>query len=116
MFYLDNRQFKIVEISRKDIIHEFSEKTTSPRGVEPIYFYEDGALCRWSIDGKKIRLQECSGAKAESILYSYAEGDAADLHNIYFYNTLDELKAYIRLLIEDCAETEEEKRYLEKLL
>lgn len=114
MFYLDNHQFEIVEISREDIIHEFSEKTTSPRGVEPIYFYEDGAWCRWNIGGKKTRLQECS--EAEDILYSYAVGDAADLHNTYFYDTLDELKAYIKLLIEDDVETEEEKQLLEKLL
>ena len=47
---------------------------------------------------------------------SYAVGDAADLHNTYFYDTLDELKAYIKLLIEDDVETEEEKQLLEKLL
>lgn len=101
MFYL-NREFKIVEISREDIIHEFSETTTSPRGVMPKYFYEDGAIWNWGYGGSNLtKYRDCGEEEAKAILYSFAVDDAAEFHNVYFYKTLDELETYIKILIED---------------
>lgn len=101
MFYL-NHEFKIIEISRENIIHEFSEKTTSPRGVMAKYFYENGAIWKWGYCGNNLtKYRDCSECEAKDILYSFAVNDAAELHNVYFYETLDELGTYIKVLIED---------------
>ena len=77
-YYFDRQNFRIVEATADEIIHTFSEETTSPRGIEPKFFYEDGSLWYWTARGERHHFKGCTKEEAEQQLLSWAIADASN--------------------------------------
>ena len=99
MFYFDRDNFRIVELSVEDVIHQFGKETPTPYGVGQKYFFEDGYIWTWDCGGKRHRNFECTEEESKKILLDWAvENAAADTTNggTLIYETkqevLDDLK------------------------
>lgn len=103
MFYFDRNNFRIVELSEEDVIHQFSEEFTTPYGVGPRYFWEDGYIWTWYAGGKRTRNFECTEEEAKAYFLKWAIENAANDTNGWtlIYETKQEVIDDIRKEIED---------------
>lgn len=104
MFYFDRNNFRIVELSAEDVIHQFGEEFTTPYGVGPRYFWEDGYIWTWYAGGKRTRNFECTEEEAKAYFLKWAiENAANDTTNghLLIYETKQQVLDDIRKEIED---------------
>lgn len=104
MFYFDRENFRIVELSAEDVIHQFGEEFTTPYGVGPRYFWEDGYIWTWYAGGKRTRNFECTEEEAKAYFLKWAienaENDTTNGH-LLIYETKQQVLDDIRKEIED---------------
>lgn len=123
MFYVDYRECVIHEISEEDVINQFADATTSPRGVMPRYFFEDGAIWRWSAFGHREHVEDISKSDAHKKLLGWAINDAVDQYSILIHPTkkdaLQEIQDFIDDMggwdLDDERDVEARNRYIELL-
>lgn len=103
MFYFDRNNFRIVELSEEDVIHQFGEEMPTPLGVRPKYFFEDGYIWTWYAGGKRTRNFECTEEEAKAYFLKWAIENAANDTNGWtlIYETKQEVLDDIRKEIED---------------
>lgn len=104
MFYFDRNNFRIVELSEEDVIHQFGEEMPTPLGVRPKYFFEDGYIWTWYAGGKRTRNFECTEEEAKAYFLKWAiENAANDTTNghLLIYETKQQVLDDIRKEIED---------------
>lgn len=104
MFYFDRDNFRIVELSEEDVIHQFGEETTTPLGIGKKYFFEDGYIWTWYAGGKRSRNFECTEEEAKAYFLKWAiENAANDTTNGWtlIYKTKQEVLDNIRKEVEE---------------
>ena len=104
MFYFDRENYRIVELSEEDVIHQFGEEMPTPLGVRPRYFFEDGYIWTWYAGGKRSRNFECTEEESKKILLDWAiENAANDTTNGWtlIYETKQEVLDNIRKEVEE---------------
>lgn len=104
MFYFDRKNYRIVELSEEDVIHQFGEEMTTPLGIGKKYFFEDGYIWTWYAGGTRSRNFECTEEEAKAYFLKWAiENAANDTTNGWtlIYKTKQEVLDDIRKDVEE---------------
>lgn len=98
VYFLDS-DFNIKILTKKEFVDEYSEKTTTPKGIGSAYFYDETDHYIWHyLSGKTIRTDVSFYDKEEALQFLFEL--AVEHSNINVFNSLTELKRYINQEIE----------------
>lgn len=110
MYYLDRKKLKIAKISKANIIKKFSEKVMTTHGEANKYFYENGNFYVWLENGTILSIfkKNINKKMADVALFKFAVANA-EKQQIFFYDTVENLKTFEVLEWLNCLEIKKKK-------
>ena len=114
--FFDSENLSIVSISTADFIHQYGKTTITPKGVAPMYFYdeEDHKIYSWHSGQKSVAFGGCTFSKtqADDELFKLA---LDEVENLILCEDLNEAKEQAASFLELAIEEEWDEETINRL-